>query len=200
MKDSTHEPYPDPHHGHYSKTVFGFWIYLLTDFMLFAAYFAAYVVLQTSTFGGPGGKEIFNYPLVLTQTLILLTAAFTSGIGGVFAHRRSKQGALISFLVTFVLGVVFLSLQISDYHHLIATGNSWERSAFLTAYFNLVGLHTIHIVFGLCWIIVFLIPLCREGITEIILTRLSCLRMFWQFLAIVWIFIFTIVYLAGVNV
>lgn len=201
MKNSLHhEQYPDTHHGLYSKTLFGFWIYLLTDFMLFSTYFAAYVVLQKNTFGGPPAGEIFNYPHVLIQTLVLLACGFTSGCGGVFAHRRHQSGTIFFFLLTFALGLVFFMMQMDEYMSLVAEGNSWKRSAFLTSYFNLVGLHTLHIVFALAWIIVLLIPVFKKGITDSSLIRLSCLRMFWQFLAIVWGFIFTIIYLAGAHI
>lgn len=195
----SHEEYPDPHHDVYDKTMLGFWVYLITDFMLFATYFAAYVVLVKNTYGGPGPKELFCLPLVLVQTLLLITCSFTSGIGGVLAHRRHKSGSIALFLVTFVLGSLFLSIQLWDYARLVASGNSWQRSAFLTSYFNLVGLHTVHLIFGLMWIIVLIIPVFKRGVTDLSLKRLSCLRMFWQFMTVVWIFIFTIVYLIGAQ-
>ncbi|MCH9630463.1 MAG: Cytochrome bo(3) ubiquinol oxidase subunit 3 [Chlamydiia bacterium] len=197
MNDSMNEQYPDVHHDVYDKTMLGFWLYLVTDFMLFATYFAAYVVLAKNTYGGPGVGELFSLPFVLTQTLILVACSFTSGIGGIFAHRKNKAGVIAFFFVTFALGLLFTVMQFCDYSRLIATGNSWHRSAFLTAYFNLVGLHTLHMIFGLIWVILLIIPVCRNGITDVSLRRLSCLRMFWQFITVVWIFIFSIVYLIG---
>jgi cytochrome o ubiquinol oxidase subunit III len=200
MMSSSSEHYPDAHHDPYSKTIFGFWVYLLTDFMLFATYFAAYVVLQKSTFGGPAAREILSLPHALIQTLLLLTCGLTSGCAGIFAHRKDKKNTLFFFTVTFVLGAFFLSLQIDEYTNLVTQGYTWKKSAFLTSYFNLLALHSIHVVFALLWIIVFIIPLWKKGITDTSLRRLTCLKMFWHFLTIVWIFIFTIVYLAGAHV
>ncbi|PCI92260.1 cytochrome o ubiquinol oxidase subunit III [Candidatus Aerophobetes bacterium] len=197
MNDSMKEKYPDTYHDVYDKTMLGFWLYLVTDFMLFATYFAVYVVLVKNTFGGPGPSELFCLPMVLVQTLILITCSFTSGIGGIFAHRRNKAGVIALFSVTFALGLLFTVMQFCDYSRLIASGNSWHRSAFLTAYFNLLGLHTLHMILAMLWVILLIIPVCKQGITDLSLKRLSCLRMFWQFITVVWIFIFSIVYLIG---
>jgi cytochrome o ubiquinol oxidase subunit 3 len=193
------EHLPDSHQDVYSKTIFGFWVYLLTDFMMFATFFATYLVLQNNTFGGPPAKELFHLPSTLVQTLILLTCSFMSGLGGVFAHRKKKTQVIVFFVLTFLLGLGFMSMQFAEYRQLIASGNSWERSAFLSAYFTLTGMLSLHLVFALLFVIVLLIPIFKDGIDEVSIKRLSCLKMLFQFINIVWVFIFTIVYLIGAN-
>lgn len=191
------EIFPDTHHDIYSKTVFGFWIYLLTDFVLFAALFATYAVLQGNTFGGPSGHELFHLPIILTQTLILLTSGFISGIAGVCAHRKNKTWTILFFALTALLGIIFLGMKFLEFNRLIIGGNDWTKSAFLSIFFTLVGTHAIHVVFAILWTLV-LIPLVFfQGITNVVLRRMTCLKMFWQFLNIIWIFIFTLVYLLG---
>lgn len=191
------QKYPDTHHDVYSKTVFGFWMYLLTDFILFGTFFASYVVLREGTYGGPSAKVLFDLKLALIQTLILLICSFTSGLAGVYAHRKNKNGTTGFFILTFLLGIVFTVMQFQEFGRLINSGNSWQRSAFLSAFFTLVGTHIAHILFALLWILVLLLPVIRDGLTSINIRRLTCLRMFWQFLNIVWVFIFTIIYCGG---
>ncbi|NGX47598.1 MAG: Cytochrome bo(3) ubiquinol oxidase subunit 3 [Chlamydiae bacterium] len=195
----THEPYPDAYHDDYSKTIFGFWIYLLTDFILFAALFATYIVLHNSTHGGPSAREIFHLPFTLAQTFILLSSSFTIGLAGACAHRNHKNWTIIWFSITFLLGIAFMGMELTEFTRLASEGNSWKGSAFLSAYFTLVGTHGLHMILGLLWILIFLFPVWRQGLTPINIKRLTCLRMFWQFLNIVWIFIFSIVYLIGGN-
>lgn len=194
---SSHEQYPDPHHDIYSNTVFGFWIYLISDFILFATLFAVYEVLRNNTFGGPPAKELFNIHFAFFQAIVLLIASFTAGLGGVYAHRRNKNKTLLCFALTFLLGLAFMRWEIKEFLYLIDTGNSWQRSGFLSGYFTLVGTHGAHMIFALLWIPVLLYPLWRDGITDTSLRRITCLKIFWQFLNVVWIFIFTFVYLMG---
>lgn len=191
------ETSPDTHHDVYSKTIFGFWVYLLTDFMLFATFFATYAVLRSSTYGGPSGKELFDFPLALVQTILLLMASSTSGLAGACAHRKNKQGTIILFAMTFLLGSVFMGIGLVECSDLLSSGNSWQKSAFLSAFYTLVGMHGIHMVFALLWIPILLIPVFREGIQATSLRRLTCLRMFWQFLNVIWIFIFTLVFMGA---
>lgn len=192
-----HEHFPDTHHDTYSRTIFGFWLYLITDFILFATLFASYLVLQRSTFGGPSIKDLAHFPFTLTETLILLTSSFTCGLAGAYAHRRDKKWTIVFFLITVLLGIVFLSMQIAEFVEYLSVGYSWKISAFLSAFFTLVGTHAAHIVFAILWTIVLLPSVFRDGITAPSLRRLVCLKMFWQFLNIIWVFIFTIVYLTG---
>lgn len=192
-----HESYPDPHHDPYSKTVFGFWVYLLTDFIMFAAFFAVYAVLRNSTHGGPSIKDLTHHHFILFQTVLLLTCSFTSGLAGATAHRKNKQATAALFLVTFVLGAIFTSLELFELIRFTALGNGWQRSAFLSAFFTIVGTHAIHMLFALLWTIVLIIPVWRDGIDSVNLRRVPCLKMFWQFLNIIWVLIFTVVYFIG---
>lgn len=182
----------------YDKTLFGFWIYILTDFIMFASIFATYVVLQYGTNGGLSGRELFNLPFTLVQTLILLLSSFTAGLGGAAASRKDKKMTIALFSLTFLLGMVFMGMEIASLNQLVIAGHTWHKSAFLSAFFTLVGTHGLHMFFALLWVLVLLPPVFLQGLTPVSIRRLSCLRMFWQFLNVVWIFIFTIVYLMGV--
>jgi cytochrome o ubiquinol oxidase subunit 3 len=181
-----------------SKTMFGFWVYLMTDCVLFATLFATYAVLHTNTNNGPGAQDLFKLPFVLSETLILLTSSFTCGLGILAARARNKQLVLGLFGITFLLGLAFLGLELHEFRNLAQEGNSWRRSGFLSAFFTLVGTHGAHITAGLIWMIVMLSRIYAQGLSATNIKRLTLLSMFWHFLDIVWIFIFTIVYLMGV--
>ena len=180
-----------------SKTIFGFWVYLMTDCVLFATLFATYAVLRNSTFGGPSGSDLFSLPFVLVETLILLASSFTCGLAMLAAHRKDQTKTLLWFGVTFLLGIAFLSLELTEFSHLVNEGNSWTRSAFLSAFFTLVGTHGLHITAGLLWMAVMMFTITKQGLVNSTLRRLTMLSLFWHFLDIIWIFIFTIVYLMG---
>lgn len=180
-----------------SKSIFGFWVYLMTDCVLFASLFATYAVLHTNTAGGPNAKELFSLPYVLTETLLLLTSSFVCGLAILAAHNRQKRQVLWLFGTTFLLGLAFLGLEIHEFRNLYMEGNSWRRSGFLSAFFTLVGTHGLHITAGLIWMAVMMIRVAKSGLKPISLRRLTMLSLFWHFLDIIWIFIFTIVYLMG---
>jgi len=184
-------------HHDSSKTVFGFWVYLMTDCVLFASLFATYAVLQGNTFGGPDARELFSMPFVLGETLILLTSSFTAGLALLAMHARRRAQVLGWLAVTFALGVAFLSMEISEFAQLVAEGNSWQRSGFLSAFFTLVATHGLHILTGLLWLLVVFVQILRSGLTPSSIQRLTLFSLFWHFLDLVWIFIFTIVYLMG---
>ncbi len=179
------------------KTVFGFWVYLMTDCVLFASLFAVYAVLHRNTFGGPSGHELFNLPYVLVETFALLTSSFTCGLAMLAAQRNARREVLIWLGVTFLLGLTFLGLELSEFHKMVLEGNSWRRSGFLSSYFTLVGTHGAHITCGLIWMSVMGFFTWKKGLTESIRKRLTLLSLFWHFLDVIWIFIFTIVYLYG---
>lgn len=179
------------------KTVLGFWVYLMTDCVLFASLFAVYAVLHGNTFGGPNGHELFKLPYVLVETMALLTSSFTCGLAMIAAQRRDRSQVLLWLGVTFLLGLTFLGLELSEFHNMVVDGNSWRRSGFLSSYFTLVGTHGLHITFGLVWMAVTSVFIVKRGLTEGMLKRLTLLSLFWHFLDIIWIFIFTIVYLFG---
>lgn len=194
------------HHNHseiqqetYEKTIFGFWVYLMTDCVLFATIFATYAVLHNNTFGGPSARDLFSLPYALTETLILLTSSFTCGLAMLSAHRHQKWATLGLFAVTILLGISFLTLELNEFSNLVKEGNSWERSAFLSSFFTLVGCHGLHISCGLLWMLVMQAHIIFRGFTISTLRRLMCLSLFWHFLDVVWVLIFTIVYLMGVK-
>ena len=180
------------------KTIFGFWVYLMTDCVLFASLFAAFVVLRHNTYGGPSGQDIFSLPFVLAETLILLTSSFSIGMAWIAAQENKKNLVLKWMTITFLLGIAFLTLELREFNHLASEGNSWRRSAFLTSFFTLVGTHGLHITAGLTWIAVMLTRIYRNGLFKSSLRKITLLSLFWHFLDVVWIFIFTIVYLLGV--
>jgi cytochrome o ubiquinol oxidase subunit III len=181
-----------------SKTAFGFWVYIMTDCVLFASLFATYAVLHMNTFGGPSGEDLFNSSYALAETLILLTSSFTCGLAVVSAHRRSKNQVLFWFGVTALLGLAFLGMELHEFRDFVIQGNSWRRSGFLSAFFTLVGTHGLHITSGLIWMGVMMSQIWRRGLTRATTRRLMLLSVFWHFLDIVWIFIFTIVYMMGI--
>lgn len=191
------EAYPDPYHGLYARTHFGFWLFILTDFVLFGVLFACFAVLRNSTFGGPGAKELFNIDYAITQSCVLLVCSFLSGLMGVSAHRGQRKETIIFSCLLFFFGLLFFGYQIADFERLMARGSSWQASAFLSAFFTLLGTHGVHVLLGLLWIPVLVIPVVRHGIDHDAVRRISCLRLFWQFLNIVWVFIFAIVYFLG---
>lgn len=180
-----------------SKTLFGFWLYIMTDCVLFASLFATFAVLRNNTFGGPSGADLFSLPYVLAETLILLTSSFTCGLAVLAAQRHKKQQVLFWFGLTFLLGIAFLTLELTEFHHLAAEGNSWHRSGFLSSFFTLVGTHGLHITIGLLWMIVMMAQVVSRGLKAGVVRRLTLLSIFWHFLDVVWIFIFSIVYLMG---
>lgn len=180
-----------------AKTTFGFWVYLMTDCVLFACLFATFAVLRNNTFGGPSGKEIFSLPYVLTETLVLLASSFTCGLAALATRAGDKRQTIGWFALTFLLGAVFLGMELSEFRHMVVEGNSWRRSGFLSSYFTLVGTHGAHIASGLLWMIVMFGQLAHKGLTGAVQRRLGLLSLFWHFLDIVWIFIFTFVYLMG---
>ncbi len=182
---------------HTERVTFGFWVYLMSDCVLFAALFAVYAVLQGQTFGGATIYEITSLPFVLTETLILLTSSFVIGLALLAAHTGKKKATLAALVVTLVLGLVFLGMELSEFAHLIGEGNGPQRSAFLSAFFTLVGTHGLHIFFGSLWMLVLMMHVFKNGLSEEVLTKLACIGLFWHFLDIIWIFIFTFVYLVG---
>jgi cytochrome o ubiquinol oxidase subunit 3 len=179
------------------KKMLGFWIYLMTDCILFASLFATFAVLRGSTAGGPGGHELFDLPFVLVETMALLTSSFTIGMALLASVRGYKKQSLVWLFITFALGIVFLSLELSEFTALVNDGNGPQQSAFLSSYFTLVATHGLHIAVGLIWMAVVIVRLWRFNFKKTDINRLALLGLFWHFLDIVWIFIFTIVYLIG---
>lgn len=179
------------------RSLFGFWVYLMTDCVLFATLFATFIVMRGNTAGGPAGNELFSLPYVLAETLILLTSSFTAGLSMIALNLRRKRQMLIWLAITFVLGAAFLIMELVEFHTLAAEGNSFRRSGFLSAYFTLVGTHGLHITVGLIWMGVLAWRLRAQALNQAMVRKLTMLNMFWHFLDIVWIFIFSVVYMIG---
>lgn len=178
-----------------NRTVLGFWIYLMTDCVLFATLFATFAVMRGSLNGGPSGAELFDLPYVLIETMLLLTSSFTCGLAMIALQKGNKDLLIQMLILTFILGAAFVGLEVKEFHALAAEGNSWQRSGFLSSYFTLVATHGLHICVGLLWLGVMLVQITRKGLGGNTPKRLTLFSMFWHFLDVVWIFIFSIVYL-----
>ncbi|CAG9190198.1 MULTISPECIES: cytochrome o ubiquinol oxidase subunit III [Paraburkholderia] len=186
-------------HGHDhdsgTRTTLGFWIYLMSDCLIFATLFATFGVLANATAGGPTGKQLFELPYVLGETLLLLASSFTFGMGMLSVHAN-QRGKVIGWLAaTFVLGAAFIGMEIYEFAHLIHDGAGPSTSAFLSGYFTLVGTHGLHVTTGLLWIVVMMHQISRFGLTPVTQRRIACLSLFWHFLDLVWICVFSLVYL-----
>jgi len=189
---------PDPHQDTFSKTVLGFWMYLMTDCVLFATLFATYAVLHNNTFGGPSSRDLFSLSTAFAETMILLFSSVTCGLGMLSAVKSKKKQLIGWFLISFLLGASFVAMELHEFGHLIHEGHSWEKSAFLSSFFTLVGTHGLHVSIGLFWMAVVMVQVWICGITVNTFRRLVVFSLFWHFLDLVWIFIFTFVYLMGV--
>lgn len=180
------------------KTNVGFWLYLMTDCILFASLFATFVVLRSGTAGGPSGADIFQMPVVLAETIILLTSSFTCGLGLIALKQKNVKWLLGWLAVTYALGVAFLTIELTEFAVLIGEGHGWSRSAFLSGFFTLVGTHGLHIFIGLLWLVILACLVVARGLNDKVTRQLMLFALFWHFLDLVWIFIFTVVYLMGV--
>lgn len=180
------------------KANLGFWIYLLTDGILFSCFFATYVILRHNVNGGPGTHDLFDLNFVLAETIILLTSSYTVGLANLALKTKRNKEFVGYFIVTILLGIAFLALELHEFGSIIAGGHSWTTSAFLTSFFSLVGLHGAHITVGLIWGSVLGWAIWRQGKNRDLIRKFSLFAMFWHFLDIIWIFIFTVVYVLGV--
>jgi len=186
-------------HGHDegSVKVFGFWIYILQDLFLFATLFANFAVFSSAYDMGPAGRQFINLEFVLVETFLLLFSSITYGFAIIMMHRNSLRGTRIWMAITFLLGLAFIAMELYEFHHLINEGAGPWVSAYWSAFFALVATHGIHVTAGLIWMICMFLHLSRHGLSVDNKTRLSCLSLFWHFLDIVWIGVFTVVYLLG---
>jgi cytochrome o ubiquinol oxidase subunit 3 len=178
---------------------YGFWIFLLSDFVMFSALFASYAVLVRSTAGGPSGAQLFNQTTVAIETACLLISSYTCGLMSLAINSRNRLGTYLGALITFALGVAFLTLEIREFADMIARGAAPQRSAFLSAFFALVGCHGLHVALGLVWLFVMMVQLAVMGFVAAVQHRLLCFSLFWHALDIVWVGVFTVVYLMGVS-
>jgi cytochrome o ubiquinol oxidase subunit 3 len=177
---------------------YGFWIFILSDIVMFSALFAAYAVLSGNTAGGPTGAELFNLRNVFLMTMFLLLSSYACGLGMLSAEQRKAERFLVFAAITFVLGAAFLFLEISEFAGMISKGAGPSRSAFLSAFFTLVGMHGAHVTAGLLWLVYMTAQVNAKGLKPHVLRRLLCFSLFWHALDIVWIGVMTLVYLMGV--
>ncbi|HEX4480254.1 MAG TPA: cytochrome o ubiquinol oxidase subunit III [Rudaea sp.] len=188
----------DDEHAHAGgSTLLGFWIYLMSDALIFATLFATFGVLNSSFAGGPTPHDIFDLKLVAFNTAVLLVSALTCGLAMISMQAGKLRLLQIWLAVTALLGIVFVSVELNEFHHLIVDGATPQRSAYLSAFFTLVGTHGLHVTFGVIWIGVMLVQLAQRGLHAENCRRLMCLSMFWHFLDVIWIGVFTFVYLLG---
>ena len=177
---------------------FGFWIYLMSDLIIFATLFATYAVFSHSYAGGPSGKELFDLHYTLGETMFLLCSSVAYGLVMLAVHRGEKKRVLLGLVLTFLLGLGFVLMEINEFHGLVAAGHGPDKSAFLSSFFTLVGTHGTHVTFGLIWMATMMGQVAVKGLTSPVKSRLMRLSMFWHFLDLIWIGIFSIVYLMGV--
>ncbi|WP_148861035.1 cytochrome o ubiquinol oxidase subunit III [Marinobacter fonticola] len=185
------------HHDTSGMTMYGFWIYLMSDLIIFGSLFATYGVLHNGTAGGPGPKDIFQLDFILVETFLLLFSSFTYGMAVLAMHKDNLKQLKGWLVVTLLLGIGFVSMEVYEFHHLINEGYGPDRSGFLSAFFALVGTHGLHVTFGLIWLAIMLVQLSTKGLNDMTRPRIMCLSLFWHFLDIVWICVFTFVYLMG---
>jgi cytochrome o ubiquinol oxidase subunit III len=176
---------------------YGFWIFLLSDIVMFSCFFAAYAVLQTATADGPSGRDFFDPMRVAMETGLLLTSSFTCGLSAVATEARSQLWTQLALLVTGLLGLAFLALEAQEFASLVAMGAGPKRSAFLSAFFTVVGCHGLHVSVGLLWLGTMMAQVFVKGFRPNIMRRLLCFNLFWHALDIIWVALFTIVYLIG---
>jgi cytochrome o ubiquinol oxidase subunit III len=177
---------------------YGFWIFLLSDIVMFGALFAGYAVLVNATAGGPNGPALFNQATVAIETACLLASSYTCGLMSLAINARRRAATYFWALVTFVLGAAFLALEIREFAHMIASGAAPQRSAFLSAFFTLVGCHGLHVTGGLVWLAVMMAQVAARGFRPAVERRLLCFSLFWHALDIIWVGLFSVVYLMGV--
>ena len=178
---------------------YGFWIFILSDIVMFSALFAAYAVLAHATAGGPTGGQLFNQVNVAIETGCLLASSYTCSLMSLAINSRRRAGTYFLGLLTFMLGATFLILELREFADMIARGAAPQRSAFLSAFFTLVGCHGLHVTAGLIWLAVMMLQVAVKGFRASVERRLLCFALFWHALDIIWVWLFTVVYLMGVR-
>ena len=189
--------YDDGSHHPEQGTLLGFWLYLMSDCLIFAVLFAVYAVMGRSYAAGPSGADLFDLPLVAVNTGMLLLSSITYGFAMIGMQQRNKARVLGWLAVTGLFGLAFVGLELYEFQHLIHQGAGPQRSAFLSSFFALVGTHGLHVSFGIIWLVTLMLQVNKLGLTTANRRRLMCLSMFWHFLDVVWIGVFTFVYLMG---
>jgi cytochrome o ubiquinol oxidase subunit III len=182
----------------YEQRAFGFWLYLMSDAIIFSLLFATYAVMARNNAGGPTANTLFSLPNAFTETMLLLFSSITFGLATLAMKSGAKERMLSWLLVTFLLGLGFVGLEIREFHGMVRVGAGPDRSGFLSAFFTLVGTHGLHVTFGLIWILIMTSQVIIKGLTVPVTSRFLRLGLFWHFLDIIWIGIFSIVYLPGI--
>jgi cytochrome o ubiquinol oxidase subunit 3 len=177
---------------------YGFWIFLLGDIVMFSALFASYAVLAKATAGGPTGAQLFNQQNAALETAFLLLSSYSCGLMSLATNSHRRLGTFLGAAVTFLLGAAFLYLELREFHNMIAMGATPQRSAFLSAFFTLVGCHGLHVTIGLIWLVLMMVQLVMWDFRPVVERRMLCFALFWHALDIIWVMIFTVVYLIGV--
>jgi len=190
--DLEEQAHPEGH-----STMLGFWIYLMSDCLIFAILFACYAVLGGNYAAGPAPKDLFELPLVALNTAMLLFSSITYGFAVLQMQQGKVRGTQLWLAITGLFGLAFLGIELYEFHHFIEIGATPQRSAFLSAFFTLVGTHGLHVTFGTVWLVTLMVQLGKHGLIAANKRRVMCLSMFWHFLDVVWIGVFTIVYLMG---
>ncbi len=182
----------------YQQRAYGFWLYLMSDAIIFALLFATFAVMVNNTAGGPAGKDVFNIWNTFAETMLLLFSSITFGFATLAMKAEKRDGVRAWLLVTFALGLAFIGLEVREFTGMVEAGAGPDRSGFLSAFFTLVGTHGLHVSFGLIWILIMARQVAVKGLSVPVVSRLSRLGLFWHFLDIVWISIFSVVYLPGI--
>jgi len=188
----------DEHHDHESVKVFGFWLFIITDVILFGTLFAVFAVLRGNTAGGPLFADMIELPGIILSTFILLTSSYTSGIAVLQMNKGNVKGLIGWLAITALLGASFIYLEVNEFIHLVHEGAAITTSAAWSAFFTLVGTHGLHVSIGLVWMVGLMLQLKRQGITPVTKRKVTIISLYWHFLDVIWIFVFTFVYLMGV--
>ena len=192
-----YHPVEEPHHPEGHSTMLGFWLYLMSDCLIFAMLFAVYAVIGANYAAGPAPKDLFDLPLVALNTSMLLMSSITYGFAMLAMVKNRTAQMQIWLAITGVFGLCFLGIELYEFAHLIHLGATPQRSGFLSAFFVLVGTHGLHVTFGIIWLVTLMIQVWRKGLIPANKRRLMCLSLFWHFLDVIWIGVFTFVYLFG---
>ena len=192
-----YHPVEEPHHPEGHSTMLGFWMYLMSDCLIFAMLFAVYAVIGGNYAAGPAPKDLFDLPLVALNTSMLLFSSITYGFA-MLAMVKNRTAQMQTWLaITGVFGLCFLGIELYEFAHMIHLGATPQRSGFLSAFFFLVGTHGLHVTFGCIWLVTLMVQVWRKGLIPANKRRLMCLSLFWHFLDVIWIGVFTFVYLFG---
>ncbi|QSO52550.1 cytochrome aa3 quinol oxidase subunit III [Alicyclobacillus curvatus] len=197
-REQVHEKPLEYQNPNQAVKILGFWIFLATDMLLFGCLFATYLVLRTHTDGGPTPHDIFDVPGFTIETFVLLTSSFTGGLATLAMRNGNKRQVIGWMIVTILLGLTFIGFEVSEFVSDAVQGATMQRSAFLSAFFTLVGTHGSHVSIGIVWMIATVIQLWRKGLNPVSARKVFVVNLYWHFLDVVWVFIFTIVYLSGV--